>query len=67
MRPPRHRIRRNLKALDALKAAALIVCLLIVCIILLWLTAPMLQPREPEPDRTPQHDKPMWPVPTPAP
>lgn len=71
MRPPSHRIRRNLKALDAAKAAAIIVSLLIGCILILWLVNPMLHDPAPEPDRTPQHGKSMWESqrssPTPAP
>ncbi len=57
--PPR-RIRRNTKALDALKAGAIIVCLLLGCILLAWVATQLLRHHEPQPDLTPQHGRPMW-------
>jgi hypothetical protein len=67
MRPPPHRIRRNLKALEAVKAAAIIISLLIGCILLVWLVNPMLQEQAPEEDQTPKPSKSMWEQPTNSP
>ena len=65
MTTPR-RIRRNTKALDALKAAAIIIGLLIGCILILWLATQLLRQKEPEPNLIPQPGKSMWDGPAPV-
>lgn len=65
MSTPR-RIRRNTKPLEALKAAAIIIGLLLGCILILWLATPLLRPNKPEPDPSPQPGKSMWVAPAPA-
>ena len=59
MTTPR-RIRRNTKALDALKAAAIIIGLLIGCILILWFATQLFRGKEIPPDLTPQPGKSMW-------
>ena len=65
MSTPRRR-RRNPKSLDAIKAAAIILCLLLGSILILWLATPLLRPTELPRDLTPQSGKSMWDPPTPA-
>ena len=66
MSAPQRRVRRNTKSLDAIKAAAIILSLLLGCILILWLVTPFLRPKEPQPDLTPQPGKSMWDVPAPV-
>ena len=49
----RRRVRRNTKPLEALKAAAVILGLLIGCILILWFATRLMQPDQPQPDLTP--------------
>jgi predicted phage tail protein len=63
MSVPQRRIRGNTKALDALKAGAVIMLFLLGCILVLWLVTQLLRPKENEPDMTPQHGKSMWETP----
>ena len=58
--PRPQRIRRDTKALESLKAGAIIVLLLIGCILVAWIATQMMHPAGPAPDLTPQHDRPMW-------
>ena len=60
LNPPRRRIRRNTKTLDAMKAGAVIVLLLIGCIVAAWIATQLMHPKELPPDYTPQHNRPMW-------
>ena len=60
------RIRRNTKPLEALKAAAIIIGLLLGCILILWLATQLLRPKEPQPDLTPQPGKSIWNAPAPV-
>ncbi len=62
--PPR-RVRRNTKPLEALKAASVIIGLLIGCIVVLWIATQLLRPKETLPDFAPQPGKSMWPDPVP--
>ena len=57
---PRRRIRRNTKALDALKAGAIIILMLIGCILIAWIVTQLKRHQEPPQDYTPQHGRPMW-------
>ncbi len=57
--PPR-RIRRNTKALDTLKAGAIIILLLLGSILVAWVVTQLMRSKEPPQDFTPQHDRPMW-------
>ena len=59
MSAPRRR-RRNTKALEVVKAAAVILGLLLGCLVILWLATPLLRQKEPQPDLTPQPSKSMW-------
>ncbi len=54
------RIRRNTKALDSLKAGAIIVLMLIGCILIAWVVTQLMHSKEAPPDLTPKHDRPMW-------
>ena len=54
------RIRRNAKALDALKAGAIIILMLIGCILIVWIVTQLKRHQEPPQDYTPQHGRPMW-------
>jgi hypothetical protein len=65
MSPPR-RVRKDMKVIEGLKAAAIIILLLFVCIMILWVTTRLHRPVEPAPDLTPRPAKEMWEVP-PAP
>ena len=58
--PRPRRIRRDSKALDSLKAGAIIVLLLIGCILVAWIATQLMHPQGAPPDLTPQHDRPMW-------
>ena len=58
MSTPR-RIRRNTKPLEVLKAAAIIIGLLIGCILILWLVTPLLRSNKPEPELSPPPGKAM--------
>jgi len=60
MSVPHRRIRRNTKSLDALKAGAIIVLMLIGCIVIAWIATQMMHSKAPPQDYTPQHDRPMW-------
>ena len=66
MSAPRRRIRRNTKSLDAVKAAAIILGLLLGCILILWLLTPLLRPKEPQPDLTPRPGKSLGDPPAPV-
>ncbi|GDX08781.1 hypothetical protein LBMAG57_05520 [Verrucomicrobiota bacterium] len=57
---PGRRIRRNTKALDALKAGAIIVLMLIGCILIAWIVTQLTHPKELPQDYTPEHGRPMW-------
>ena len=59
MSTPRRR-RRNTKTLDAVKAGAIILCMILGGILILWVGIQLVRQREPEPDLTPRHDLPMW-------
>jgi hypothetical protein len=54
------RIRRNTKALDALKGGAIIVLILIGCILLAWIVTQLMHQQEPPQDYMPKHDHSMW-------
>ena len=64
MSPPR-RVRRDMKMLEGLKAAAIIILLLFACILALWIATHYLRPVEPVPDLTPRPAKEMWEHPPP--
>lgn len=49
-----------MKALDALKAAAIVLILLSLCIAVIWIFTQLIQPKEPQPDRTPRPAESMW-------
>lgn len=66
MSAPKRRVRRNTKSLEAIKAAAVILGLLLGCLIVLWLATPLLHQRQQQPDLTPQPGKNMWEEPAPA-
>ena len=59
MTAPR-RIRRNTKPLEALKAAAIIIGLLLGCILILWFATQLFRAKEIPPDLAPQPGKSMW-------
>jgi hypothetical protein len=59
MNPPR-RVRKDMKMIEGLKAAAIIILLLFVCIMVLWITTQYLRPVEPPPDLAPRPAKEMW-------
>jgi hypothetical protein len=54
------RIRRNTKGLDALKAAAIIIVMLIGCILILWLLTQLLRNEDTGPEPAPQPAQSMW-------
>jgi len=54
------RTRRNTKVLNALKAASIIMVMLLGCILLLWLLTQLFRPEEPGPEVAPQHGQSMW-------
>ncbi len=56
---PGRRIRRNTKALEALKAGAVIVLMLIGCILLAWIFTQLIRSKEVPQGYTPEHGRPM--------
>ncbi len=56
---PGRRIRRNTKALEALKAGAVIVLMLIGCILLAWIFKQLIRSKEVPQGYTPEHGRPM--------
>jgi len=64
MSPPR-RVRRDMKMIEGLKAAAIIILLLFACIMALWIATRLLRPAEPLPELTPRPGKEMWEQPDP--
>ena len=63
MSRPQRRIRRNTKALDSLKAAAIIVSLLFGCILVAWIAVQWMKHPEPQPDTTPKPGQSMFETP----
>ena len=63
MSRPQRRIRRNTKALESLKAAAIIVSLLFGCILVAWIAVQLMKHPEPQPDTTPKPGQSMWEAP----
>jgi hypothetical protein len=59
MSTPR-RVPRNVKKLDALKAAAAILSLLIGILLILWFATRMMHPQERQPDLEPRPAKSLW-------
>ena len=49
-----------MKTLDAVKAGAIILCMILGGILILWVGIQLVRQREPEPDLAPRHDLPMW-------
>jgi hypothetical protein len=49
-----------MKAVEGLKAAAVVLILLFACIIALWITTQLRRPEDPLPDLTPRPAKEMW-------
>ena len=66
MNPPR-RPRSNIRKLDAIKAAAIIIALLLACILTIGIVTRMMQPKEIPPVLTPRPSKSLWEEPVPAP
>ena len=60
------RPRTQIKRLDALKAAAIIIGLLLSIIAVLWVGTRMMQNRELQPDLTPRPAKSLWEEPAPV-
>ncbi|MEO6740135.1 MAG: hypothetical protein ABIP20_07780 [Chthoniobacteraceae bacterium] len=63
MSRPRRRIRRNTKALDWMKAGAVLLCLLLGTLLILWIGMQLVREAAPEPDRTPKPGQSMWETP----
>ncbi len=63
--PPR--IRRNTQKLDALKAAAIIMSLLIGILVILWIATRLMHPQEHQPDLESRPAKSLWEAPAPTP
>jgi hypothetical protein len=59
MSTPR-RVRKDMKMIEGMKAAAIIILLLFACIMALWIATRLLRPAEPLPDVTPRPGKEMW-------
>ena len=62
----RRRRRTHIRTLDAIKAAIVIIGILIGILVILWATTRMVQQKEPPADEAPRPAKSLWEDSTPA-